>query len=231
MKPEIGDLPDGAPSSLAGRVATMRRRIAETASRYGRDSHDITLVGVTKRHPREDVLGAIEAGLNDVAENYVQEARDKYVELPPARKHFIGHVQTNKAKAIVELFDVVQSIDRLEAGRAIAKASRTLGKPVRALLQINISPTERFGVAPADAAALATRLREDEGLPIDGVMAIGPNTDEPEALARAFDRAAEAFAEVGGKTLSIGMSADWEQAIRSGSTMLRIGTALFGARA
>jgi len=131
----------------------------------------------------------------------------------------------------VELFDVVQSIDRLEAGRAIAKASRTLGKPVRALLQINISPTERFGVDPAEAVALATRLREDEGLQIDGVMAIGPNTDEPEEVARAFDRAAEAFAAVGGDTLSIGMSADWEQAIRSGSTMLRIGTALFGARA
>ena len=230
MKLEIGDRPDGAPNSLAGRIATMRRRIAETANRCGRDAASITLVGVTKMRAREDVADAIDSGLTDVAENYVQEARAKYVDLPPARKHFIGHVQTNKAKAIVELFDVVQSIDRLDAGRAIAKASRSLGRPVRALVQVNISPTERFGVAPADAAALAARLRDDEGLPVDGVMAIGPDTDDRAEIARAFDRAAQIFADVGGDTLSIGMSGDWEEAIRSGSTMLRIGTALFGAR-
>ena len=225
MKPEIGEQPDGAPNSLAGRVASMRARIAEAARRCGRLPEQIALVGVTKKHSRAEVVAAIEAGLNDVAENYVQEARAKYVELPAARKHFIGHVQTNKAKAIVELFDVVQSIDRLDAGRAIAKAARAVGKPVRALLQINISPTERFGVAPADAPELA------EGLAIDGVMAIGPLTGDRDEVARAFERAAEAFGRVGGTTLSIGMSGDWEQAILSGSTMLRIGTALFGARA
>jgi pyridoxal phosphate enzyme (YggS family) len=174
---------------------------------------------------------AIDFGLHDVAENYVQEARAKFVDLPPARRHFIGHIQTNKAKAIVETFDVVQSIDRLDAGRAIAKAARSLGKPVRALLQINISPSERYGVDPSDAPALAARLRDDEGLAIDGVMAIGPLTDDLSEVERAFERAAKTFAEVGGDTLSIGMSGDWEQAIRSGSTMLRIGTSLFGARA
>jgi hypothetical protein len=231
MKPEIGEQPDGAPNSLAGRVASMRARIAEAARRCGRLPEQIALVGVTKKHSRAEVVAAIEAGLNDVAENYVQEARAKYVDLPAARKHFIGHVQTNKAKAIVELFDVVQSIDRLDAGRAIAKAARAVGKPVRALLQINISPTERFGVAPADAPELAARLRDDEGLAIDGVMAIGPLTGDRDEVARAFERAAEAFGRVGGTTLSIGMSGDWEQAILSGSTMLRIGTALFGARA
>jgi pyridoxal phosphate enzyme (YggS family) len=217
--------------SLESRIDSMRERIAETARRCGRASAAITLVGVTKKHPRETVVRALESGLHDIAENYVQEARAKLVDLPPARRHFIGHIQTNKAKAIVETFDVVQSIDRLDAGRAIAKAARTLGKPVRALLQINISPTERFGVDPSDAPALAARLREEEGLPIDGVMAIGPMTDDPAEVERAFERAAKTFAEVGGDTLSIGMSGDWEQAIRSGSTMLRIGTALFGARA
>jgi pyridoxal phosphate enzyme (YggS family) len=231
MKLDVGEQPNGAPNSLAGRIASMRDRIADAARLCDRAPGDITLVAVTKRHPRELVVDALEAGVTDVAENYVQEARAKFVHLPPARKHFIGHIQTNKAKAIVETFDVVQSIDRLEAGRAIAKASRSLGKPVRALLQINISATERFGVDPADAPALAARLRDDEGLAIDGVMAIGPMTDNREEIARAFARAAETFRAVGGETLSIGMSADWEQAIRSGSTMLRIGTALFGARA
>jgi pyridoxal phosphate enzyme (YggS family) len=231
MKLEIGAMADGAPNSLAGRIAAMRDRIAECARNVGRAPEDITLVGVTKKQSREAVVAAIEAGLTDVAENYVQEARAKYVDLPPARKHFIGHVQTNKAKAIVETFDVVQSIDRFDAGRAIAKAARALGKPVRALVQINVSPTERFGVAPADAPALAARLRADEGLDVDGVMAIGPLASDRGEVERAFARAAETFAAVGGTTLSIGMSGDWQEAITCGSTMLRIGTAIFGARA
>jgi pyridoxal phosphate enzyme (YggS family) len=230
MKLGIGVEPAGAPNSLAGRVALMRERIAEAALRCGRDVDSITLLGVTKKHPREAVLEAIAAGIADVGENYVQEARAKYAGLPPVRKHFIGHVQTNKAKAIVETFDVVQSIDRLDAGLAIAKAARALGKPMRALLQINISPTERFGLDPADAPALAARLRSDEGLAIDGVMAIGPVTADRAEILRAFRRAAEASEAVGGGTLSIGMSGDWDEAIRCGSTMLRIGTAIFGER-
>jgi PLP dependent protein len=230
MKLEIGAEPGGTPNSLADRIATMRDRVAAVARRAGRKPSDITLVGVTKKQPRALVLSAIDAGMSDVAESYVQEARDKYGGLPPVCKHYIGHVQTNKAKAIVETFDVVQSIDRLEAGRAIAKASRALSKPLRALVQINISPGERYGVAPADAPALAARLREEEGLEIDGVMAIAPNTSDRDEIGRAFRRAAEAFVAVGGATLSIGMSGDWEEAIDCGSTMLRIGTAIFGDR-
>jgi len=202
---------------------------AGAARRAGRAPAEITLVGVTKRQSRETVVAALDAGMTDVAEIYAQEAAPKLAGLP-GRKHFIGHVQTNKAKAIVATFDVVQSIDRLDAGRAIAKASRTLGKPVKTLVQINVSPVERFGCAPADAPALAKQLREEEGLEVDGVMAIGPNVGDRAEIARAFRRAAECFAEVGGKTLSIGMTSDWEEAIACGSTMLRIGTAIFGAR-
>jgi pyridoxal phosphate enzyme (YggS family) len=175
---------------------------------------------------RDAVLAAVASGITDIGENYLQEARDKYVDLPPVRTHFIGHVQTNKAKAIVSLFDTVQSVDRLDAGLALAKASRTLGKPLRVLVQVNISPQDRFGVAPDEAPALAERLR-GEGLTVDGVMAIGPlegDVDESFALAR------ETFARVGGSTLSLGMSGDWEAAIRAGSTMIRIGTGIFGAR-
>ena len=230
MKLEIGVEPEGAPNSLADRIAMMRHRIDVVARRAGRDPRDITLVGVTKKQARAAVVAALEAGLTDIAESYVQEAREKLADLSAVRKHFVGHVQTNKAKAIVETFDVVQSIDRLDAGRAIAKASRALGKPVRALLQLNISPTDRFGIDPADAPALAALLRAEEGLEIDGVMAIGPNTPDRDQIARAFQRAAQAFQAVGGTTLSLGMSADWEQAIECGSTMLRIGTALFGQR-
>ncbi|MDQ2908407.1 MAG: alanine racemase, partial [Candidatus Eremiobacteraeota bacterium] len=140
-------------------------------------------------------------------------------------------IQTNKAKAIVETFDVVQSIDRYDAGRAIARAARAVGRPVTTLVQVNVSPTERFGVAPADAPALAMRLRDDEGLRVDGVMAIGPNTEDRAEIARAFAVAAKTFSAVGGSTFSIGMSGDWQEAIGCGTTMLRIGTAIFGARA
>ena len=230
MKLEVGAPPNGAPDSLAGRIDALRDRIAEAAREAGRDPAAISLVGVTKRQPRESVVAAIEAGLSDIAENYVQEARAKYVDLPPVRKHFIGHVQTNKAKAIVELFDVVQSIDRFDAGRAIARAQRAAGKKLSALIQINVSPSERFGVAPDEAPALADRLRREEELEIDGVMAIGPLTGDPAAIARAFESAERTFARVGGATLSLGMSADWPEAVAHGSTMLRLGTAIFGAR-
>jgi pyridoxal phosphate enzyme (YggS family) len=231
MEIAVGMDSDDVPDSLAGRIDALRVRIAARARSEGRDPARITLVGVTKKQPREAVLEALGAGLTDIAENYVQEARAKYGELPFARKHFIGHVQTNKAKAIVATFDVVQSIDRLDAGRAIAKAARAAGKHLTALVQINVSRTERNGIAPDDAAALAASLRADEGLEIDGVMAIGPATEDRAEIARAFAKAAETFAAVGGSTLSLGMSGDWEEAIGCGSTMLRIGTAIFGERA
>jgi len=229
MSVEVGAMPSDAPSSLLERIAALRHEIAETARAAGRDPVSVALLGVTKAQSRSAVAAAIDAGLAHVGENYVQEARGKYAGLPPVQKHFIGHVQTNKARSIVELFDVVQSVDRLEAGRALGRAQRSLEKRVRTLVQVNVSPSERFGVAPVDAPALAARLR-DEGLEVDGVMAIGPATGDRLAIVEAFRRAAEAFGEVGGSTLSLGMSGDWREAVACGSTMVRLGTAIFGAR-
>src|SRR5262249_2003981 len=158
----------------------------------GREPGSVRIVGVTKKQSRDRVLAAIAAGIDEIGENYVQEARPKYAGLPPVRKHFIGHVQTNKAKALVETFDVVQSIDRLEAGLAVAGAARSLGRRVAALVQLNVSPTERFGIAPSDAPRLAARLRE-EGLEVDGVMAIGPLSADRAMISRAFAEAARTF--------------------------------------
>jgi len=211
---------------IAASVETLRARIDEVVAAAGRPPGSVTVLAVTKVQSRDAVLAAIASGITDIGENYLQEARDKYVDLPPVRTHFIGHVQTNKAKAIASLFDIVQSVDRLDAGLALAKAARALGKPLRVLVQVNISPQDRFGVAPDEAPALAERLR-GEGLLVDGVMAIGPldgNVGDAFALAR------ETFARVGGTTLSLGMSGDWEAAIHAGSTMIRIGTGIFGAR-
>jgi pyridoxal phosphate enzyme (YggS family) len=215
-----------ATGTVAERVATLRERVDEIALASGRRRGSVAIVAVTKAQPREAVLAALDAGLDHIGENYVQEAREKYAGLPPCTKHFVGHVQTNKAKAIASLFDVVQSVDRLEAGLALAKAARDAGRRLRVLVQVNVSPTERFGAAPHDAPALAARLRA-EGLAVDGVMAIGPLQGDVDA---AFATAQAAFERVGGTTLSLGMSDDWERAVRHGSTMVRLGTAIFGPR-
>ena len=216
-----------ATGTVAERVATLRERVDEVAVASGRARGSVSILAVTKMQPREAVLEAIDAGLADVGENYVQEARRKYDGLPPrCVKHFVGHVQTNKAKAIAGLFDVVQSVDRLDAGLALARATRDTGRRLRVLVQVNVSPAERFGAAPGDAPALAARQRA-EGLDVDGVMAIGPLDGDVDA---AFATARETFERVGGTTLSLGMSEDWERAVRHGSTMVRLGTAIFGPR-
>ena len=215
-----------ASGTIADRVATLRERVDAVAVDAGREPGSVAILAVTKTQPRDAVLQAIGAGLRDVGENYVQDARSKYVGLPPCTKHFVGHVQTNKAKAMVELFDVVQSVDRLTAGIALANAARAVNKAMRVLVQINISPSERFGAAPQDAPALADALRE-QGLHVDGVMAIGPLEGDVEG---AFSVAKATFERVGGTTLSLGMSGDWEAAVRQGSTMIRLGTAIFGPR-
>jgi pyridoxal phosphate enzyme (YggS family) len=229
MKADVGDRSAGTPDSLVGRIANVREQLADACRSIGRDPSSVRLVGVTKTQSRETVLAAIAAGLGEVAENYVQEARPKFAGMS-AVMHFVGHVQANKAKAIVETFDVVQSIDRISAGRAIAKASRGLGKPVKTLVQVNVSPTERYGVAPDEAPDFARVLRSEYGLDVDGVMAIGPLTADRSVLVRAFLAAAAAFERVGGSTLSLGMSGDWREAIACGSTMVRLGTTLFGPR-
>jgi len=215
-----------AAGTVEERVATLQERVDRAAVAAGRPRGSVAILAVTKTQPREAVLSALHAGVRDVGENYVQEAREKYAALPPCTKHFIGHVQTNKAKAIARLFDVVQSVDRLDAGLALAKAARDVGRALRVLVQVNVSPTERFGAPPTDAPALAARLR-DEGLTVDGVMAIGPLSGDVDA---AFAAARTAFERVGGSTLSLGMSGDWESAVRHGSTMVRLGTAIFGPR-
>ena len=215
-----------ATESVAERVATLRERVDDVAVASGRARGSVDILAVTKQQPREAVLAALDAGLTDIGENYVQEARAKYAGLPPCTRHFIGHVQTNKAKAIAG--PVRRGAKRRPPrGRARAgQAARDGGRPLRVLIQVNVSPAERFGAAPAEAPALAARLR-DEGLGVDGVMAIGPLEGDVDA---AFETARATFERVGGTTLSLGMSGDWEQAVRHGSTMVRLGTAIFGPR-
>jgi PLP dependent protein len=206
--------------SIAQRYARLRAEIPA----------GVVLLGVSKKQPVEAIREAAAAGLGAIGENYVQEAKAKFAQLGPLEKHYIGHIQTNKAKALVELFDVVQSVDRADAARALGVAAEKAGKRLRVLIQVNISPTERFGAAPGEALAIADVVRGYEALTLDGVMAIGPVDVPPQELLRAFEAAAKTFGRIGGTTLSIGMSGDWREAVAAGSTMVRIGTALFGAR-
>ena len=212
------------------RLHRLLRMIDEELAACGRRPGDVTLVGVAKAQPVESIAAAIVAGLRDIGENYVQEASRKIPALPAVRKHFIGHLQTNKAKAVVQLFDVVQSVDRSAAARALDRSASALGKRLPVLLQINISPSERFGCPPEGAAALADEIRALAGLSFEGIMAIGPQTTDRDEISRAFSLAAKTFDRVGGSTLSIGMSDDWREAVRAGATMVRMGTALFGRR-
>jgi pyridoxal phosphate enzyme (YggS family) len=193
----------------------------------------VIIVAVTKMQPAGAIEEAIAAGAADIGENYLQEARAKFAALSgnrPFTKHFIGHVQSNKAKAIVETFDLVQSVDRIEAGLALAKAAAAAGKRLRVLIQLNISPNERHGVRPEDAPEFARMLRREASLAVDGVMAIGPLGVSQSETARAFEVAAGVFQAVGGTVLSLGMSGDWREALRAGSTMVRLGSVLFGPR-
>lgn len=217
-------------SAAAERYQALRREIDDEARRWGRDPAGVTLVGITKGQSAGTVAEAIGAGLADIGENYLQEAQSKLAGLPPVRKHFVGHVQTNKAKAIAAAFDLVQSVDRKRAGAALSSAALEAGKQLPVLLQLNISPAERFGCAPAEADRLAESLRGQPGLRFEGIMAIGPLGADRDAILSAFELAAKTLSRVGGSTLSIGMSGDWREAVRMGSTMVRIGEALFGAR-
>jgi pyridoxal phosphate enzyme (YggS family) len=215
---------------VGARLANLRAEIDAELQACGREPGSVRLVGVSKFHPAPIVAEAIEAGLTDIGENYVQEAQAKLRLLPPVTAHFIGHIQTNKAKALASAFDLVQSVDRVDAAVALDKAARALGKRLPVLIQLNISPVDRFGCPPDEAQALAERIHALEGLRLDGLMAIGPVTEDSDEIARAFELAAKTLGHIGGSTLSIGMSGDWRAAVRAGSTMVRLGTALFGGR-
>lgn len=219
--------------TIRARYEALREEVDAVARAAGRRPEEIAILGVGKKQPADAVREAVIAGVNDIGENYVQEARKKFALLDDVRpfvKHFIGHVQTNKAKQIAQTFDVVQGVDRIDAGVALSKAAALVGKTLDVLVQVNISPQERFGCAPGEAPGLADALRALPALSVRGVMAIGPITEDREEIRRAFTLAAKTFERIGGNTLSIGMSGDWREAIEAGSTMIRIGTALFGAR-
>jgi hypothetical protein len=217
--------------AIVDNVAEVRRRIAEACARSGRNVKDVTLVAVTKVFPADFVEAAIAAGITDVGENRVQEARDKRpLVRGSARWHLIGHLQSNKAKDAVKLFDVIQTVDSLDLGQKIARAADAAGKRQEVLLQVNIGNEEqKSGADRAEVPALVKALRGIDALDLRGLMAIPPLGTAEET--RPYFRELRALRDgVGIEQLSMGMSEDFEVAVEEGATIVRVGRAIFGSR-
>ena len=211
----------------------VRERIARAAETAGRRAEDVLLIGVSKTVDVGRIRTAVAAGLSALGENRVQEARDKIAELGrPVAWHLVGHLQTNKVREALELFDVVHSVDRIDLARELDRRARARGRPVDALVQVNVAIEPSKGGWPPEAVETAVEaLTALGGLRLRGLMAIPPAVDRAED-SRGWFRALRKLAERHGLAdLSMGMSGDFEIAVEEGATMVRVGTAIFGPRA
>lgn len=227
------------PKILAGRVQAVRERIAAAQQRSGRTA-PVTLVAVTKTHPPELVRAAREAGVGDVGENRAGELERKvnHVGRDGFRWHFIGHLQRNKVAQALPLFDLMHSVDSLRLARALSERAIGEGLKPRVLVQINAAgEASKYGFAAAGAVPMIRSICELPGVQVEGLMTMAPFTDDEALLRRTFRTAKELFDEAARDVpgfrpvqLSMGMSNDYEIAVEEGSTMVRIGSALFGER-
>ena len=222
-------------STIAANLQAVRRRISEALQG---DSREVTLVAVSKSQPAERIRDAHAAGCRNFGENYVQEAIAKMAALGDVATtwHFIGHLQTNKARDIAERFDWVHGIDRPRAASALARARPAQRGPLNVCLQVNISEeATKGGVRPGEALALAREVAPMEGLRLRGLMGMASASTDPARQRAEFRRLRETLRDITGAgiamdTLSMGMSQDFETAVGEGATMVRIGTAIFGER-
>lgn len=219
-------------SDVAANVRAVRERIARAAERAGRDPASVRLIAVSKTQPAEAVRAALDAGVTDVGENYVQEGQAKRAAVGDAGAawHLIGHLQRNKAARAIEAFDCIQTVDSAALGAALSRQAQALGRSVRLLVEVRLGgEASKNGVDPEALPALLAALQLP-GLAVEGLMTVPP-PGEPEQ-ARPHFRALRALAERAGlRELSMGMSDDYEVAIEEGATMVRVGRAIFGARA
>jgi PLP dependent protein len=218
---------------LKERLEEVEGRIARAAARSGRRREDITLVAVTKKFPAEAIEEAARLGIGHFGENYVQEFETKRAALgalPGARFHFIGHLQANKARKAVDLFDVIETVD---SARVAERLDEAASGPLEVMLEVKLSPEEsKAGVSPEDLPGLLEAVAGCAKLRLRGLMTMPPWSSEGEPSRRYFRRLRILAEENGlaGLGLSMGMSHDFETAIEEGATLIRIGTALFGPR-
>ena len=227
---------------LTANYAQILGRIGTAAQRAGRNPRDIKLVAVSKTHPPSVLIEAIEAGISIFGENKVQEAEDKITEIGRSRAewHLIGHLQSNKARKAVQLFDVIHSVDSVELAERLERICIEEGrKALPVFVQVDLAGEEtKSGIAEADLPEIVEFLRGCQRLRFSGLMVLPPFFDEPEATRPFFIRLREirdalvaqnAFTDRRGE-LSMGMSHDFEVAVEEGATVVRVGTAIFGER-
>jgi len=226
--------------NIAANIKEIRHRIAVTTARCGRDPYTIKLMAVTKTVSSEHVKEAINEGITMFGENYVQEAKDKIAAVGEnVQWHMIGHLQTNKAKYVVQLFDYVQSVDRIELARELDKRARLAGYKINVLVEVNISGEQtKSGIAAEDTPELIKNVAALENISVRGLMTMPPYFENPET-SRPYFRALRnlsqqiTLARIKGvqmKELSMGMTDDFEIAVEEGATIVRIGRAIFGER-
>jgi PLP dependent protein len=217
---------------VAAARAAILARIAAAAKASGRSPESVALVAVSKQQPQQRIVAALAAGQREFGENRVQEARERWTErrgqFAELRLRLIGPLQTNKAADAAALFDAIDVLDREKLARALADAAQKAGRCPEILVQVNTGEeAQKAGVAPGQADAFIAMARSTYGLPVKGLMCIPP-VDETPALH--FALLAKLAARNGLTELSMGMSEDFETAIRFGATQVRIGAALLGAR-
>ncbi len=222
-------------------LETLERRIENACGEFGRKRNELLLVAVSKTVMVEKMIEAFNAGIIAFGENKVQEASDKipkFIEQGrQARWHMIGHLQTNKTKQAVRLFDIIESIDSIKLARAVSKEAATLGKRIDVLLEVNSSlEMSKHGFMPDEVMAAAGEISKLGNINMRGLMTIGPFTEDTDEIEKAFEITRKLFLQAKSEfgesidTLSMGMSDDLEYAVKHGSTELRIGTAIFGIR-
>jgi hypothetical protein len=215
---------------LRERLETVRERIEAAARRAGRRREEITLVAIAKKFPALAIREAYQAGVRHFGENYVQEFESKapgLSDLEGARYHFVGHLQSNKARRAAELFDVIETIDSARLATRLNEPGRTL----EVMLEVRLGgEASKSGAEPAALGALVEAVRACPNLRLTGLMTMPPWSDDPEETRPYFRELRRLAAEHGLRGLSMGMSNDFEAAIEEGATEVRIGTALFGPR-
>jgi pyridoxal phosphate enzyme (YggS family) len=216
----------------AGRLAEVVAAIGRAAARSGRDARDVRLVAVTKTYGAGAIEPVLQAGQRDFGENRVQEAQGKWPPLrdryPDLRLHLIGPLQTNKVRDAVALFDSIHSVDRDKLAAELGKEVRRQGRELALFVQVNTGEEpQKAGVAPGEAAEFVRRCEEVHGLDVKGLMCIPPAEADPGPHFAMLRRLGD---EIGLRSLSMGMSGDFEAAIAHGATHVRVGSAIFGAR-
>ena len=220
-------------------LKNVEQRIAAAAKKSGRSREDIILVAVTKTHPADMMNEAIKAGVTDIGENKPQEVRDKYADVLPVRWHLIGHLQTNKVKYIIDKCCMIHSVDSIKLMDEIEKQAKQHDVSMDILIQVNISGEEtKSGITSEELDELLMHAGELERVKVRGLMTIAPKCEHQEEAAVHFrnmkmlfdETAKKVYKNVSMEYLSMGMSGDFEAAIECGSNMVRVGSAIFGAR-